>query len=272
MTLTKLVPNGSTVREGDVLAEFDRTQQIEAALDAQARYDDLGHQAEQKRAQSRSDAEKRLADRQKAEADLAKARLQLTKGPLLGEIDRLKNEVKASDAEARVASLQKSSQYREQVEAAALRILELQRDRQKVAWERAQNNEAKMVIQAPLGGMVALENVWRGNSSGQPQEGDQFWTGQALLRIFAPTHMEVRALVAEADRAALAPGTRVRVRLDAYPEAEFTGRFDTASPVAASAAGSPIKTFAARFRLDQVDPRLLPDLSAAIIIEAPERP
>jgi hypothetical protein len=32
-----------------------------------------------------------------------------------------------------------------------------------------------------------------------------------------------------------------------------------------------VKTFIARFRLDQSDPRLLPDLSAAIDIEAPDK-
>jgi hypothetical protein len=54
--------------------------------------------------------------------------------------------------------------------------------------------------------------------------------------------------------------------VDAYPDREFTARLESASPVASSAIGSPIKTFFARFRLEQSDPHLLPDLSAAIII------
>jgi hypothetical protein len=41
----------------------------------------------------------------------------------------------------------------------------------------------------------------------------------------------------------------------------------SASPVASSALGSPIKTFSARFRLDKSDPHLLPDLSAAVVLE-----
>jgi hypothetical protein len=36
--------------------------------------------------------------------------------------------------------------------------------------------------------------------------------------------------------------------------------------VATTALGSPIKQFSARFRLEETDPRLLPDLSAAVII------
>src|SRR5438270_9527859 len=60
VTLTKLIPNGSHVKEGDLIAVFDSTQQADNARDAMAKYDDLGHQVEQKIAQNRADAEKRI--------------------------------------------------------------------------------------------------------------------------------------------------------------------------------------------------------------------
>ena len=59
------------------------------------------------------------------------------------------------------------------------------------------------------------------------------------------------------------------MHLDAFPGLKFTAHFDSASPVATAPLGSPVKTFTARFRLDQSDPHLLPDLSAAVDIEAP---
>ena len=267
MTLVRLVPNGTHVKQGDTLAEFDRTKQLDDALEAEAKYDDLGHQVRQKVASNRSEAEKRLSDLKQAEADLAKAEIQLKKGPILSDIDRAKNEAKADSARARVESLGKIHVHRTKVETAALRIIELQQDRQKVALERATSNAEKLIVKAPLAGMVALENIWRGGSMGHAQEGDQLWNGQPMLKLFDPTGMEVHAQIGEPDGAALKPGTRARVRLDAYPEVEFEGRFESASPVASSALGSPIKNFAARFRLIGTDPRLLPDLSAAVVIE-----
>ena len=267
MTLVRLVANGTNVKQGDTLAEFDRTKQLDDALEAEAKFDDLGHQVRQKVASNRSDAEKRLGDLKQAEADLAKAEIQLKKGPILSDIDRAKNEAKAESARARVDSLLKIHGHRMKVEAAALRIIELQQDRQKVALERATSNAEKLMVKAPLAGMVALENIWRGGSMGHAQEGDQLWNGQPMLKLFDPTEMEVHAQIGEPDGAALKPGTKARVRLDAYPEVEFEGRFESASPVASSALGSPIKNFAARFRLIGTDPRLLPDLSAAVVIE-----
>ena len=65
------------------------------------------------------------------------------------------------------------------------------------------------------------------------------------------------------------PGVKARVYLDAYPNAEFSAVFLSASPVASAPIGSPIKSFAARFKLEQNDPKMLPDLSAAIVVDRP---
>jgi hypothetical protein len=80
--------------------------------------------------------------------------------------------------------------------------------------------------------------------------------------------MQVRCMVGEPDGAALTSGMRVKVFFDAYPDLSLPGHFESASPMAASALGSPIKTFTAVFKLDKTDPRLMPDLSAAIVIES----
>jgi len=266
LTLTRLVPSGTRVQQGDLLAEFDKTQQLDTALEAQAKYDDFGHQVEQKRAENRANAEKRAVEMQQALADLAKADIQRRKGPVLGEIERLKNEVKLADAKAHVESLKKSQQARETADAAALRILELKQQRQKVILERTRLNVERLVVKAPHEGVVALENTWRSGSMGPPQEGDQMSPGQPLLRVFDPKEMEIHTMVGEPDGAVLTPGVKALVRLDAYPDLVFEARLVAASPVAASAIGLPIKKFAARFRLEKSDPRVLPDLSAAVII------
>src|SRR5438552_18759959 len=81
LTLTRLIGNGSQVKAGDVIAEFDPTQQLDAAFIARARYEDLGHQVDQKTSQNRADAEKRRSDLTQAEADLRKAQLEVEKAP-----------------------------------------------------------------------------------------------------------------------------------------------------------------------------------------------
>lgn len=264
LTLSTLLPNGSRVKQGDTLAEFDAIQQYDNQRELKGKVDELRHKIDQKRAENRADAAKRSAARREAEAELAKAEIQLRKGPVLAEIETLKNREIAATARLKVASLAKSHASREKAEAAALRVLELQLERNQVGLERVETNIERMTVKAPLPGMVALQNIWRNGSSGPPQEGDQIYPGQSLLRIFDPSQMVVEAQVNQADGARLKPGSRVRVRLDAYPGAEFEGVLEYSSPVAASGIDSPIRFFPARFRLLQSDPRLLPDLSASI--------
>ena len=92
-----------------------------------------------------------------------------------------------------------------------------QRDRQKIALERTQNNIAKLEVHAPLAGVVAHQNLYRNNSMGHAQEGDQLYQGQAIVSIFDPSEMMVRCAVGEPDGVALAPGAKATVFLDAYP-------------------------------------------------------
>lgn len=272
LTLATLIDNGAVVHEGDSVATFDRTNQIKLLREAQAKFDDLTHQVEQKQAEHNSNVEKRSSDSLGAEADLKKAEIEIRKGPILSEIDRQKNQVKLQDAQEHVASLKRSSAFHDQAETAEIRILELQRDRQQVAVDREQTNLTKLAVKAPWNGMVALENVWRNNSMGHAEEGDQLWPGQPLLRLFDPTEMEVETDVGEPDGGVLVPGATAVVHLDAFPDVTFSAHFTNSNPVATSPLGTSVKTFSASFRLDRSDPHLLPDLSVALDIESPPVP
>ena len=93
------------------------------------------------------------------------------------------------------------------------------------------------------------------------------WPGSPLLSVFDPSSMEVEVAVGEPDGAVLVPGIKAVIHLDAFPDIQFTAHFSSASPVATGAMENPVRSFKARFRLDQSDPHLLPDLSAGVDIE-----
>lgn len=273
MTLTRIVPNGSIVAKGDLIAEFDPLEQIDQARQSAARYDDLAHQVRQRQADNLANVEKRRLEREQAEADLAKARLDVTKAPVLGEIEAQQNTIRATKAEARVESIRRTHPEEERADRAALRILELQRDRQKAAQDRALANLEKLRVRAPLAGMVAHSSFYNNGSMVRPQAGDQLNRNSNLASIFDPGEMLVRVSVAEPDGALLEPNLNAKVFVDAYPDMTMSARFVTASPVAASPAlGRGVKTFMAVFKLEGSDPRLMPDLSAAIVFDAHETP
>jgi len=269
MTLTRLVANGARVEAGQVVAEFDPLEQADQARQSAASYESLSFQVRQKAADNATNAEKRRTELEQAEADLEKALLEVSKAPVLSDTEATKNEFLASKARAQVESLKRKQPDEERVDRASLRNLELQRDRQQAAYERAQANLEKLQVLAPIGGMVAHTTRYTGNQTVRPQEGDQMNRNTSIMSIFDPGQMLVRATVPEPDGALLQPGLEVMVLVDAYPDLALQGHLESASPVAAAPIlGGGVKGFRAVFRIDEADPRLMPDLSAAVVFEA----
>jgi HlyD family secretion protein len=271
MTLTRLVPNGSVVKKGDIIAEFDPLEQLDQARQSAARYDDLSFQVRQKAADNVAATERRRSERQQAEADLEKALLEVSKAPVLSRADATKNTLLAAKAKAQLESLTRRHPDEERADKAALRVLELQRDRQKAAYERARANLEKLRLRAPLGGMVAHATRYSNGAMVRPQEGDRLNRNNTIMSIFDPGEMLVRVSVAEPDGALLHPGLEAKVHVDAFPDIALRAHFVTASPVAAAPIFSEgVKSFRAVFRLYETDARLTPDLSAAVVFETSE--
>ena len=268
MTLTNIVPNGSHVESGDVIAEFDLLEQVDLARTAKAKQEDLDHQIEQKIAQNHTEEEKRRSDMQQADATLRKALLEVSKAEILPEIDKQQNAIRARIAQQHIESLKISQAQRERIDVSALKVFELQRDRQKIALQRAQDNINNLQVHAPLAGMVAHSVQYRNGSMTHVQIGDQLSRGNGLVSVFDPSEMLVRCSMGEPDRVDLRAGARATVYVDAYPDLALPAHFESGSPIATTALGSPIKTFVAIFKLDRVDPRLMPDLSAAVVMES----
>ena len=168
MTLTRIIPNGSEVVAGDIVAEFAGVEQIDLARESAARFEDLSFQVRQREADNIANLERRRSAVQQAEADLAKALLEVSKAEILSAIEAEQNVIRAEKARLKVESLARSDAENERVDAAALRILELQRDRQRSAFERAEANLERLRLRAAIGrdgGACDALQQWRNDSS-----------------------------------------------------------------------------------------------------------
>jgi HlyD family secretion protein len=265
LIIVKLAKGGTRVKRGDLLVEFDRTSQIKAARDREYEYRDLLAQLDRKRADQQIDKATRQSDFALAETALRRAELDTLGAELLPGVTQEKNQQTLEEAIAKIAQLKKTNELKDRSAAADLRILEIQRDRARNAWDHARENAEKMRITAPLDGMVVLKSIWKQGNMGEVQEGEEVRSGIPILEVVDPTTMRVRASVNQADAAFLTPGAPVRVTLDSYPARTFTGRVEYVSPVAIASVMSPrVRTFLAVFSVDGTDEHLLPDLAAAV--------
>jgi membrane fusion protein (multidrug efflux system) len=130
-----------------------------------------------------------------------------------------------------------------------------------------------MTVTSPIEGLVVPKMTWRGNGPADIQEGDEMWPGSPVLQVVNQGSMQVRARVNQADASLLKPGLPVTVRLDAYPDFEMAGTLEQIAPIAVPGSFSPrVRSFTAVVAVSGNNPRLLPDLTAAIDIELDRAP
>jgi HlyD family secretion protein len=268
LVIVRLAKAGTMVRKGDLLVEFDRTSQLKNARDREAEYRDNLAQIDKKQAEQITAGAARQTGLKLAENAVRRAELDLVGVEMLPKITAEKNQQVLEEARAKLAQLRKTNALHERAAAADLKILEIQRDRSKNAWDHATRNASKMRIVSPLEGMVVLRSVFKSGSMAEMQEGEEVRPGIPILDVVDPSAMRVRAAVNQADVSSLAPGMPVRITLDSYPSRTFDGRLETLSPVAtASMMSTRVRSFVAVFSIDGSDPHLLPDLAAAIEVE-----
>ncbi|MGH9456007.1 MAG: efflux RND transporter periplasmic adaptor subunit, partial [Terriglobia bacterium] len=151
--------------------------------------------------------------------------------------------------------------------------LEIKRDRARSAMLHAQQNAQKMIISSPFGGLVVLNSIWRSGRMAQVQEGDEVRPGVGFMQVVNPGRMQVSAQVNQEDFPRLHTGQPVKVHLDAYPNLVFHGHVTQLAAVGlTSELSGRVRTLNALFSIEGMDPRLLPDLTAAVDVELAQRP
>lgn len=263
--VTRLLSTGAKVKPGDVVIEFDRQSQERNSLDRRAEYLDLEEQIKKRRADNAAAEAKDITELKAAENAVETAVLEMKRNEVISKIDAEKNAQNLEEARANLAQLRETLELKRVARLADVRILELQRDRARKAMDYARVNMEKLSIRAAIGGLVVLTPTWMQGQMREVQEGDQAWPGNPIMQIVNPAGMQVRARVNQADVTSLRLGQAVQVRLDAYPELVFAGKLDSLAAVGAtSSMNQKVRTFTAVFSIAGSDPRLLPDLSAAV--------
>jgi hypothetical protein len=138
--------------------------------------------------------------------------------------------------------------------------------------EHARRNMDRLRIRSPLAGIVVFTPIGRPGGIGEVQEGDEVRPGTPFLQVVDPSAMQVRARVNQADVPFLRIGQTTSVHLDAYPDFVLPGKLERLAAIGVtSSMSTKVRTFAATFSIQGSDPRLLPDLSAAVDIELERR-
>src|SRR5712671_5890222 len=268
MVITKLVPAGTHVKKGDVLVEFDPQAQTKDYLDKKSTYENLVGQVAQKEAEENIARAKDDTAMKQAEDEFKRAQLEIQRNEIVSRIDAEKNQEALDEAQTTLKQLTETYQLKRAAAAATIRIQVIQRDRALDAMHYAQVNAEKMVVHSPMPGVVVYNTIWLGGRMGTVQQGDQVRPGVPFLQVVDPSQMEVRVQLNQVDLLKVHPGQQAEMHLDAYPGMTLPATLEELSPLGHTGQFSEaVRSFTARFSIQGTDPRLLPDLSAALDLD-----
>jgi len=225
LQIVRLVKTGTQVKNGDVVIEFDPSEQeynLEQSRSQLA-------EAEQQIAKAKADAEVKTAEDKvgllKARFDVRRAELEVSRNELVSEIDARKNLLNLEEAKRRLAQLEQDVNSRAASNTASIALLEEKRQTALLGMKQAQRSIENMQVKSTINGLVSIkENMdsgmtFYGMNLPEYREGDLVYPGRFLAEVLDLDQMEVMAKVYESDRSNLNVGQTAEVRLDAQTRA-----------------------------------------------------
>ena len=275
LQIVRLVRTGELVKKGDVIVEFDPSEQ-QYKLE-QSRSELL--QAEQEITKAKADALVLTAEDKvtllKARHNVRRAELDVKKEELVSKIDAQKNTLALEQTQRVLAELEKDNESHRASGQASIVLAQEKYNKAKLAMDQAQQNLEKMRVTAPMDGLVSIQKnmnasggfFFTGMSLPDFHPGDQVQPGSAIAQVVDPLGMDLTSKISEQNHSNIKAGQAVEVRFDALPGSVFQGTVKNVGGMAmrqffeANTGGG----FDVSIQLANPDPRLRSGFTAQVV-------
>ncbi len=275
LQLTHIVRTGQSVKKGDVVFEFDPSEQLYKLEQNRSEL----QQAQQEIIKAQADAAVLAAVDQvtllKDRYSVRRAELDVEKNELLSKIDAEKNDLALVQAKRVLAEQENDIESHKASGQAATYLAQEKYNKAKLGMDQAQQNLDKMRVTAPMDGLVSIQKnvfvmggiMFTGMVLPDYHEGDQVQSGASIAQVVDPQGLDLTSKISEQDRSNVYVGQPAQVVFDALPGQVFHGTVKSVGGMtvrqffSANTSGS----FDVSIQLANEDPRLRSGFTAQII-------
>jgi HlyD family secretion protein len=260
-----LVPEGTTVKEGDVLARLDTANVVKFLHDQQSQLDislsDLAKmEADHKASMDRLDAELK-----NSEFQLELSKLSLERVKFEAEVQRREKDLQLKRDSITVEQAKLRLITQTEINKSEINKVNVQIQKARSDVDKAKRDIRMFTLRAPMAGLVVYEMNWR--TGKKVAVSDQIWPGMSILSLPDLSRMQVTGSVNEVDVSKVKKGQKVNVKLDAFPDREFHGSVTSVGIIGQQNDRSTnIKTFEVVVDIDETDPILKPGMTTSLDI------
>jgi HlyD family secretion protein len=253
LQILKIAQDGSQVKKGDVVVEFDPSKTKQELDQDKSILKSADAQIEQARAQGKLTDEEDTTAVMKARFDVESAKLDASKSEIVSRIEGAESQLKVTDAEQSLRQAEEKLKADRAKTAATVDAYRHASGKAKFDEERASHGLDSMILKAPADGTISLVPVWHSGSEGPFKAGDQVWSGAPIAELPDASSLRIIAHVDETERGRLV----------------LTGKIVSIGTIASMdfSAGWPFpRNFSLDVAIDQSDARLRPGMTVQITV------
>jgi HlyD family secretion protein len=269
LQIIKLVSDGTAVKAGDSVVEFDKTKTEQDLAQYRSSLKSAEAGIDQARAQGRLNEEEDKTAVLKAGYDVEAAKLEASKQEIVSRIEGEEAKLKLADSEQKLQEATAKQKSDELLNQATIESTIQGSQKARYDVERAEQALAKMTVRAPSAGTISVLQHWTGSGESPYRSGDRAWPGASIAELPDASTLRISARVDETERGRLALKQPVTVQLNAIPDRQFTGHIEQISAIASMdfSSGWPItRNFILEILLDQTDPRFKPGITGQVTV------
>lgn len=269
LQIVKVVAEGTPVKPGDVVVEFDKTKTEQDLAQYRSALKSAEATIEQARAQARLGEEENKTAVLKARYNVEAAKLEASKQEIVSKIEGAEAKLKLADAEQALREAETKQKSDVALNRAAIENTEQASQKAKYDVERAERALTEMSVRAPAAGTISVLQHWAGSNMTTYRPGDRVWPGAAIAELPDASTLRISARVDETERGRLAPKQAVTIQLNAIPDRQFTGHIDRIGEIASLdfSSGWPLtRNFILEIVLDQTDSRFKPGITGQVTV------
>jgi len=269
LAITQLREPGEVVEPGDIVVQFDTTQQEYNLREAESDLAEAEQQVIQAEATSAATEEESRYATLAAESDVKLAELEVRKNPFRAAITARQNELALEAAKDRHRQAAQDYNNKKTTSAAGIAIQKAAQNKARVMAETQRRSIESMTLKAKTAGYVNVQQnsnqnmIYWGMQLPPFQLGDTARAGMAVAQIPDLKSWEVSASVGELDRGHLSVNQKVNVKVVALAGKAFPGHVKSIG----GTSGPPWdRKFESRIALDSAGPELRPGMTSNMII------
>lgn len=268
LKVKKLVVDGTLVKEGDVLAEFDQSEVEKTLLSAKAELEIAEAELRKTKANQKSKLEELTADLEVSKLNHRISQLNLQLKSFEADVERKRIELDLEKAGISLDKAEQEIKNQKKINNEEVSILELKAKQVRNKIKDAETTLAMLTVSAPTLGIAILNRNPYTNEKYQID--DMAIPGWPMMGLPDLSLMRAKVMINEVDIAKIDTFQEVIIIPDAFPDTSFKGHVTEIATLARTKdRNSKVKVFDVGIILDENSEILIPGMtvSCKIIVE-----